>query len=50
MDTTTAVPHVAVELSGVGAGAEVAHQSDLVHFLASTHRSLKGMYSTHPID
>jgi len=37
MDTTTAAPHVAVDLSGFGAGAGIAYQNDLVHFLASIH-------------
>jgi hypothetical protein len=44
-----AAAHVAVELFAVGAAAGIAHQNDLVHFLASTRRSLKGMYSIHPI-
>jgi len=42
-------PHVAVELSGVGAGAGLPRQNDLVHFLALLPRSLKGMCSIHPI-
>ena len=41
MDTTTAAPHTAVELSDVGGGRGIAPRNDLVHVLASTHRCLK---------